>query len=127
MTRRIFSNNNSYMSRKKKKHNTKRNSSKRQNFSKRILSVLRRNPKKPLNYKQIAARLEVEDHHARDQIIKDLAHLAGKNKIDPVGHGKFKIAGLPNYYEGVLDMTTSGNGYVIVEELSQDIFIPHKR
>ncbi len=115
------------MSRKKKKHNTKRNSSKRQNFSKRILSVLRRNPKKPLNYKQIAARLEVEDHHARDQIIKDLAHLAGKNKIDPVGHGKFKIAGLPNYYEGVLDMTTSGNGYVIVEELSQDIFIPHKR
>lgn len=97
------------------------------NFSKRILSVLRKDPDKALNYKQIASRLGKEDPSSRNQIIKDLSRLAGKSKIDPVGRGKFRIAGSPSYFEGVLDMTTNGNGYVIVEELQQDIFIHHKK
>ncbi len=98
-----------------------------ESYAKRILSVLRKNPDKPLNYKQIASKLEIKDANGRNQIVKDLAQLSGKSKIDPVGRGKYKLAGSPDYFEGVLDMNTRGNGYVIVEDLAEDIFIPRKR
>ncbi len=98
-----------------------------ENYSKRILSLLRKNPDKPLNYKQIAARLGVEDPSGRNQIVKNLARLTGKGKVDQIDRGKYKLAGELNYYQGVLDMTTHGNGYVIVEELDQDIFIHRKK
>lgn len=119
------------MAKKKKKHSQQhkrgKTTKKRENYTKRILSVLRKSPNNPLNHKQIAARLNVESAGGREQIIKDLAKLAGKSKIDPVNRGKYKIAGKPEYFEGVLDMTTKANGYVIVEELDQDIRIAHKR
>lgn len=112
---------------KKKKHTRGKSSGNTENFSKRILSVLRKSHGTALNYKQIAARIGTDDPSSRNQIIKNLNQLVGKSKVDPIGRGKFKIAGNPDYLEGILDMTTSGNGYVIVEELEHDIFIPHKK
>src|SRR5690625_2595481 len=116
------------MSKKQKnKFKAGKKSGKPENFSSRILSVLRKSPKESLNYKQIAARIGVQDAHSRNQIIKNLAQLVSKSKIDPVARGKYKIAGNPEYVEGVLDMASSGVGYVIVEGLEQDVFIPHKK
>src|SRR5699024_9755894 len=97
------------------------------NFNKQILSVLRKTPDEPLNYKQISSRLGVTDPNARNQIVKNLAQLTGKNKVERINRGKYKLAGHPQYFEGVLDMTTRGKGYVITDELENDIFIPHKR
>ncbi len=105
----------------------KRSKKKSENYTKRILSVLRKTPDKPLNYKQIASRLGVKDSKARDKIIKDLEKLVNKTKIDSVGRGKFKLHGTINSYEGFLDMTTSGNGYVVVDELEKDIYVPHRK
>lgn len=106
---------------KKKKKNK---SKKIGNLSKSIIDILRQDAGKPFNYKQIASKLGVNDASSRNQIIKKLAQLAAKKQIEQVDRGKFKIDDTRNYYTGILDMTTKGFGYVMVEELEDDVFIP---
>ena len=107
--------------------NKKKNKTKIQgNLSRSIIDILRKNSGKSYNYKQIASALGVNDASSRNQIIKKLAQLAAKKQIEEVDRGKFKIEGSKNYYTGVLDLTTKGYGYVMVEELADDIFIANK-
>ncbi|AVR44831.1 ribonuclease R [Christiangramia fulva] len=95
-------------------------------LSRSIIDILRKNSGKAYNYKQIAAALDVNDASSRNQIIKKLSQLAAKKQIKEVDRGKFVIEGRNDYYEGVLDLTTKGYGYVMVEELADDIFIANK-
>ncbi len=95
-------------------------------LSKKILKVLRKNPNETFNYKQLAAILDITNANGRNQIIKKLATLVKSKQIAQAGRGKFKINEEVNYYEGVLDMTTRKDGYVIVEELEEDVYIPQK-
>ena len=108
-----------------KKKNSKSNTSGgRDNFSKSILDILRKSPETAFNYKQIAAKLGVDDPGSRNKIIRVLAQLAAKKQIKEEDRGKFKIEANLEYYTGILDMTTKGFGYVVVEELEDDVFIP---
>ncbi|WP_424492792.1 ribonuclease R [Salinimicrobium sp. GXAS 041] len=106
--------------------NTKKNkgSAKTEDFTKRILGVLRKDPEREFNHKQIAAKLGVDDPTSRNKIVRNLAQLAAKQKIEEVNRGKFRLLGTEDYYRGVLDLTAKGSGYVIVEELEDDVFIP---
>ncbi len=96
------------------------------NLSRSIIDILRNNSGKTYNYKQIASILGVNDASSRNQIIKKLAQLAAKKEIQEVDRGKFMIEGSKNYYTGVLDLTTKGYGYVMVEEFADDVFIAQK-
>ncbi|MDT0690457.1 ribonuclease R [Salegentibacter sp. F188] len=106
---------------KKKKSSSTKNLG---DLSKKIIDILRKNVGKAYNYKQIASILGVDDPGSRNQITKHLAQLAAKKQIEQVERGKFKIEGRKNYYTGKLDMTTKGFGYVMVEDLADDVFIP---
>ena len=108
----------------KKKTDKKKNSGDLGNLSKSILDILRKAPTTPFNYKEIAAKLGVVDANQRNQIIRKLAQLAAKKQILEVSPGKFKISANLDYYQGILDMTTKGFGYVVVPELEEDVFIP---
>ncbi len=111
------------MSNKKKANN----SSKFGNLSKTILDILRKEPSRNFNYKQIASKLGVNDANSRNHIIKKLTQLAAKEQIKEVDRGKFTIDGKLEYYQGRLDMTTKGFGYVVVEKLDDDVFIPQNK
>ncbi|WP_081208173.1 ribonuclease R [Salegentibacter sediminis] len=93
------------------------------NLAKSIIDILRKNGGQAFNYKQIASKLEVNDANSRNQIIKKLSQLAAKKQIEEVERGKFKINDHRDYYRGIIDMTTKGYAYVIVEELDEDVFI----
>ncbi len=93
------------------------------NLSKSILDILRKDAGKTFNYKQIAAKLGVNDARSRNNIIKKLAQLAAKKQIEEDGRGIFKIAKSNDYYRAVIDMTTKGYAYAMVEELEEDVFI----
>ena len=108
------------MARKKKK---RRSSSKIQNYQNSILTVLKADRNKALNYKQIAAKLNVNDASSRNQIIKNLARLASKGDIEEVDRGKFKIVVTSEYYTGILDVSSRGNGYVICDAFEEDVHI----
>ncbi|MDR6299783.1 ribonuclease R [Mesonia maritima] len=111
------------MTKRKKKN---KGNQKIENLSKQILTILRKNASEALNYKQIAAKLNVDDANSRNQIIRKLAHLAGKKQIIETDRGKFQINEKRDYYEGFLEITSKKDGYVIVDGLEEDIFIPNK-
>ena len=106
------------------KKKPKNKSPKINNLSKSIVDILRKDSGKTYNYKQIAAKLGVNDASSRNQIIKKLSQLAAKKQIEEVERGKFKIESKRDYYTGILDMTTKGYAFVTVEEFEDDIFIP---
>lgn len=108
----------------KKKTSIKNTSQDLGNLTKTILDILRKAPQSSFNYKQIAAKIGVDDPNSRNKIIRTLAKMAAKKEIEEEEKGKFKIVANLEYYTGILDMTTKGFGYVVVEDLEDDIFIP---
>lgn len=94
-------------------------------FSGKILKILSQNANKPFNYKQIGAKLELDDTKSRNQIIKDLKILAAQKKIVETEPGKYLVKAISqDYYEGTIDMTSRKTAYFICDEFEEDVFIP---
>ena len=109
----------------KRKSRRRKKSPKIENITQGILKILKSEPHKTFNYKQIGAKFGVNDASSRNQIIKKLAQLAAKKQIEEVERGKFKIIPNINTFTGRLEITAKGTGYVVVEDLEDDIFIPN--
>jgi ribonuclease R len=107
------------MTRKKKG----KSNNKISNLTNTILSILKNERNQSFNYKQIAAKLGVNDASSRNQIIKTLQRLKAKQEIEEVDRGKFKAIISTEYYTGILDVSARGSGYVICEDFDNDIFI----
>ncbi len=91
----------------------------------KILKILSQNSNKVFNYKQIGAKLELDDTQSRNQIIKDLKILKAQNKIDEVEPGKYVVvASSKDYYEGKIDMTGRKTAYFVCPDFDEDVFIP---
>jgi len=93
------------------------------NLTNTILSILKKERNQSFNYKQIAAKLGVNDASSRNQIIKKLHALAAKKEVEEVERGKFKAIITTEYHTGILDISVKGSGYVICEDFDEDIFI----
>ncbi|GAA4245470.1 ribonuclease R [Winogradskyella damuponensis] len=106
----------------KKKHR-KPSHNKISNLTNTILSILKKERNSTFNYKQIAAKLGVNDASSRNQIIKKLQQLKAKQEIEEVERGKFKAIVNTEYHTGILDLAAKGNGYIICDDFEEDIFI----
>ena len=94
-------------------------------FSDKIIKILSQSANKAFNYKQIGAKLELDDTESRNQIIKDLKILASQNKIIESEPGKYLIKAVSkDYYEGKIDMTGRRTAYFVCADLEEDVFIP---
>src|SRR5690606_35435331 len=107
------------MARKKRKSS----SNKISNLTNTILSILKKDRNQTFNYKQIAAKLGVNDASSRNQIIKKLQQLKAKQEIEEVERGKFKAVITTEYHTGILDLTIKGSGYVTSPDFDEDIFV----
>ncbi len=97
-----------------------------------VYKLFLRLPKKRLNAKQIGAKLKISN--SKDAIQYAVDQLAASNKIVFVKDDKYKLnkltaklafEALPSStYKGRVDMTKQGSGFLIVENLEQDLFIP---
>jgi len=108
----------------RRSNSQKKKSPKLTNLDVKILQVMKKAGNQPMNYKQIAGKLKVTDASGRNQIIKKIAQLAAKQQIQEEGRGKYIFKASESVYTGVVDVTSKGSAYVIVEELEEDIFIP---
>lgn len=106
-----------------KRKKRKPSNNKISNLTNTILSILKKERNQSFNYKQIAAKLGVNDASSRNQIIKKLAQLKAKQEIEEVDRGKFKAIVNTEYYTGIFDASSKGNGYIISDDFDDDIFI----
>lgn len=112
------------MSKKKKRTRSQR----KNEITKGIFTVLEKEPSKSFNYKQIAAKLGITDTQDRNELIKRLGQLKSTDRIIEEERGKFKKKpSLHTYFTGKVDLTSSGNAYIVVDELDDDIFVPYNR
>ncbi|MDC8005104.1 ribonuclease R [Aureisphaera galaxeae] len=95
-------------------------------LSQPILEIFRKNRSTGLNYKQIAAKLGVSDASGRNHIIKSLKKMQGKGTLQEIERGKYILTPSMNYHTGTLDLTSRGQGYVMVEGMEDDIFVKSK-
>ncbi len=108
------------MGRKNKRGSKK---GRQQEVSKNILRILESNPSKSFNHKQLSSQMGVSDTQSRNSIINELGKLNAKGKIEEVQRGKYRIVPSRDHFHGVIDVTTRGNAYVIIDGLEDDIFI----
>ncbi|AWG20855.1 ribonuclease R [Flavobacterium faecale] len=103
----------------------KKPTQKQLDFSDKIIKILSNSANKEFTYKQIAAKLELDDTQSRNQIIKDLKLLTADKKIVETEPGKYLIkTESKEYYEGKIDMTSRKTAYFVCPDFGEDVFIP---
>jgi len=90
------------------------------------LNILRKHPKKSFNYKQLAKQIGLGDESSKLLVQVVLNELEENEKIISVSKGKYKLKSQSSVVEGIIDITSSGNAYVTVENINDDIFINAK-
>ncbi len=111
------------MPRGKKKGIFKKKGGVVKDLTRKVFKVLNENSGKPLNYKQIAAALDLGDHGSKQQLLLKLEELKAQKKIKEEDRGKYVLDAAKNYHIGTLDVTSSGNAYFICDDFETDAFI----
>ena len=112
---------------KKSKYFSQKNHQKLQDIGKKVLAFMNQKSSKIYNYKQIADGIGYVNPRQREMVIQALHQLLGDDKIKETDKGKYilnlKIQGT---LTGIIDFNQSGNAYVNVEGIADDIFIHSK-
>ena len=99
-----------------------------------VFKLFLRHPKKRLNAKQILKKLKI--NNSKPSVDEALARLAQKGKISEIKDGKFKLNPLTEgtteprevkRHQGYVDITRTGAGYIICEDLKSDVYVPAKK
>lgn len=91
-----------------------------------IISVLKKSNNKPLNYKQVAAALQITDANVRKIVAEVLKTLKSNGQIDETEHGKYRFKHTGTHLIGTVDMTSSGSAYIVSPESPEDVFVNPK-
>lgn len=93
---------------------------KKKELQRRVLRTYRDNAGKVLNHKQVAAQLGITNAHDRNLIVQIIATLATEGVLEQVDRGKFRAKRQQRHFEGWVDMTKNGGGYIILEGTDED-------
>ncbi|MEZ5019753.1 MAG: ribonuclease R [Bacteroidales bacterium] len=88
-----------------------------------IIKVMAKNPRQPLNYKQIAAKLQFTEKEEKRALSEALLRMKKDGTSDERGHGKYILKAVGGYVTGTIDLTKFGYAFVITDEMEDDVFI----
>ena len=112
---------------KKSKFISQKNENKLRELGRKVMQFMAKNSSRIYNYKQIADGIDYKNPRQREMVIQSLHKLLSEERIREVEKGKYilnlKIEGT---LTGIIDFNQSGNAYVSVEGIEDDIFI-HSR
>ncbi len=90
----------------------------------KILSILKQNKNRKYNHIQISSALGIYDKKRRKRIIEIIQKLIKKNIIKAIDKGKFQyFLNKKNTFIGTLQIISSGRGFVITDDLEDDVMI----
>ena len=111
------------MSKRKKPKNQKL----KQSLTHSIRKVFSENKGTSLNHKQVCALIDVKEASLRKLTYSILEELAKNNFLKKDGYSSYKINSSHSSFEGVLQLTNRGAGFVIVDDENiADIYIPER-
>lgn len=112
---------------KKRKYISQKNDHKLQEIGRLILRFMNENSTKVYNYKQIAEGIDYKNPRQRELVIQALHKLQAAERIKEAEKGKYIVnLNIKGTLTGIIDFNQSGNAYVNVEGLQDDIFIHSK-
>ncbi len=106
----------------KKKNNAIKNI-----LSSLVLEVFVKNITQAFNYKQLAAKLNIDDEETREIVNEIIIDLHQKGQVEEIAKGKYQAKALQNHVEGIVDMAQSGSAYLLVDGMDEDIFIAPRK
>ncbi|MDM8003029.1 MAG: ribonuclease R, partial [Bacteroidota bacterium] len=88
-----------------------------------IVKAMAKNPRQPLNYKQIAAKLRFTEKEDKRALSEALLRMKKDGTAEERGHGKYILKAVGGYVTGTIDLTKFGYAFVVTEEMEDDVFI----
>lgn len=93
-----------------------------------VSDVFEKNNNQLLNYKQVSAKLNLNDQESRETILEILKDGKGAGIYLEPEKGKFKLKELQNFIIGTVDMTADGSAYIVPEdEFEKDVFVAPRK
>lgn len=112
---------------KKRKYISQKNDHKLMEIGRLILRFMNENTSKIYNYKQISDGIDHKNPRQRELVIQALHKLQASEKIKETEKGKYIVnLNIAGTLTGTIDFNQSGNAYVKVESLEDDVFIHSK-
>lgn len=112
---------------KKTKYISDKNNHKLQEIGRMILRFMNEKSGKIFNYKQIADGIDYKNPRQRELVIQSIHKLLSDKRIKEVEKGKYIInLNIEGTLTGTIDFNQTGNAYVKVDGLDDDIFIHSK-
>lgn len=113
---------------KKKDSKPKTNKLSAKQLQQEVLHLFQKDPKARLHPRQIVQKLQAANN--KDSIQHAINQLVTQGKVVDLGDYKYKLhqrdapKGKSKLYEGYVDMTRTGAGYIICEGLENDVYVP---
>ncbi|MEI7486229.1 MAG: ribonuclease R [Chryseobacterium sp.] len=112
---------------KKKKYISQKNDQKLMEIGRLIVRFMTENSTKIHNYKQISDGIDHKNPRQRELVIQALHKLQASERIKETEKGKYILnLNIAGTLTGTIDFNQSGNAYVRVEGLEDDVFIHSK-
>lgn len=92
-----------------------------------VIAAFKKEGNKPLNYKQVAKALNIENADERNKLVDVLKAMHGQGTLEEEGHGKYRLKQKGLHIIGKVDMTSSGNAYIVSDQSEEDIFVAANR
>ena len=93
---------------------------------KNISDLFNKNPNRQLNYKQVSSLLEVSEAEHRKLVYELLKELSAEGVLKETERGKFKKGRSFETIEGTIHLNRKGHGYLVAENLAEDLFVDRK-
>lgn len=107
---------------------TNKNNQYKEVLTRLITDVFEKTSNKPLNYKQVAGHLNLNDQESREAIADILADTSNTAIFAQVERGKFQLKQVNVYLTGKIDMTGDGSGYLVPEDSTEsDVYIAPRK
>ncbi len=93
-----------------------------------VSDVFEKNGNQLLNYKQVSAKLNLNDTDSRDTILEILKEGKINGTFLEPEKGKYRLKELKNFIIGKVDMTADGSAYIVPDdEFEKDVFIAPRK
>ena len=109
----------------------KRKKSPKTKLKKSLAHIIRKafsqNPESTLSHRQVCTLLDIRESALRKLTFNVLEELVKDGFLRNAGHGVYQLNAASNFFEGTLQLTLRGAGYVILDDSkSSDVFIHPK-